>query len=147
MNFFSLAEIKSTPEFKILFSLFLGFIIGLERELRAKFGHDLFAGVRTLPLISILGTISGILYMQKNIESLIFLPLLGLVILAGLSYWKDRDNIGITTEIASLAGYVHKAHFLLFHNFQRTFNLHRTKSPALLYNTSHFCFCCVYKKK
>ncbi|NPA32516.1 MAG: MgtC/SapB family protein [Aquificae bacterium] len=101
MEIDTLAKLKTTPEFKLLFSLFLGFIIGLERELRAKFGHDLFAGVRTFPLISVLGTVSGLAFVLKGSESLLALSFLALSLLATLSYWKDK-SIGITTEVAAL---------------------------------------------
>ncbi|WP_461832041.1 MgtC/SapB family protein [Aquifex sp.] len=99
MNEF-LESVKNTPEFKVLFALFLGFIIGLEREVRAKFGHDIFAGVRTFPLISVLGTISGLLYLKTLSDYLLIFTFLSLSLLATLSYWKDK-SMGITTEVAS----------------------------------------------
>jgi len=97
---FSLEGIKSLAEFKLLFSLFLGFIVGLEREVRAKFGHDAFAGIRTFPLIAILGTVSGLVVLETGLYTIPFGALLGLVLLATVSYWKDR-SVGITTEVAS----------------------------------------------
>jgi len=100
MEFFK--EFSASPEFKVVFSAFLGLIVGLEREIRAKFGHDIFAGVRTFPLIAVLGTLSGLLY--KEIPY-VFLSFLGLIILASISYWKDK-RMGITTEASALITFV-----------------------------------------
>ncbi|AAC07659.1 MgtC/SapB family protein [Aquifex aeolicus] len=100
MDFFK--EFSASPEFKIVFSAFLGLIIGLEREIRAKFGHDIFAGIRTFPLIAVLGTLSGFLYREFPY---VFLSFLGLIILASISYWKDR-SMGITTEVSALITFI-----------------------------------------
>ncbi|NPB08345.1 MAG: MgtC/SapB family protein [Aquificae bacterium] len=97
---FSPENIKASAEFKLLFSLFLGFIVGLEREVRAKFGHDAFAGIRTFPLIALLGTVSGLLSREEGLVLLPLVSFLGLLLLAAVSYWKDR-SVGITTEVAS----------------------------------------------
>lgn len=94
-----LEKIKSLWEFKLVFSLSLGFIIGLEREIKAKFGQDLFAGIRTFPLISILGTISGLLCLWMDSIIPFAFSFLGLSLLITASYFKDR-SYGITTEVA-----------------------------------------------
>ena len=96
--------LKKYVELKILFSIFLGLIVGLEREVRAKFGHDIFAGVRTFPLIAVLGTLSGIISIEFNFKYFSAIPFLGLILLASLSYYKDR-SMGITTEVASFLTY------------------------------------------
>jgi len=100
MDFFK--EFSSSPEFKIVFSAFLGLIIGLEREIRAKFGHDIFAGIRTFPLIAVLGTLSGLLHKEFPY---VFLSFLGIVILASISYLKDK-RMGITTEVSAIITFV-----------------------------------------
>ncbi|HIO41687.1 MAG TPA: MgtC/SapB family protein, partial [Aquifex sp.] len=47
-----LKSLASSPEVKFLLSLLVGFLIGLEREIRGKLGQDVFAGIRTFPLIA-----------------------------------------------------------------------------------------------
>jgi uncharacterized membrane protein (DUF4010 family) len=87
----------------IVFSLLLGLIIGLEREHRTK--KEVFAGIRTFPLISILGTLSAFIY--DNYWDGVFYVVLGGIILFGLLnfYLEYSKDIGITTEIAVLITY------------------------------------------
>ncbi len=88
----------------IIFSLLLGLIIGLEREHRTK--KEVFAGIRTFPLISILGTLSAFIY--DNYWDGIFYVVLGGIVLFGLLnfYLEYSKDIGITTEIAVLITYL-----------------------------------------
>ncbi len=88
----------------IVFSLLLGLIIGLEREHRTK--KEVFAGIRTFPLISILGTLSAFIY--DNYWDGIFYIVLGGIILFGLLnfYLEYSKDIGITTEMAVLITYL-----------------------------------------
>ena len=99
MDFLNLQELRSLWEFKLIFSLFLGFIIGLEREIKAKFGQDLFAGIRTFPLISLLGTVTGLLCIWLGSLIPFALTFSGVIALVTVSYFKDK-SYGITTEIA-----------------------------------------------
>ena len=90
-----------TVEFKFFLSLIVGFLIGLEREIRGKFGEDLLAGIRTFPLIAGLGTLSAWVSQQFNPW---FLPLsyTALITLAAINYFQNlnRRKYGITTEVA-----------------------------------------------
>lgn len=88
----------------IIFSLLLGLIIGLEREHRTK--KEVFAGIRTFPLISTLGTISAFIY--ENYWDGIFYVVLGGIILFGLLnfYLEYSKDIGITTEISVILTYM-----------------------------------------
>ena len=101
MESLNLEKLRSLWEFKLVFSLFLGFIIGLEREIRAKFGKDIFAGIRTFPLISVLGTITGLLCVWLGSLVPFALTFLSISLLISVSYFKDR-SYGITTEVAVL---------------------------------------------
>lgn len=101
MELLSLEKLRSLWEFKLVFSLFLGFIIGLEREIKAKFGQDLFAGIRTFPLIAVLGAITGLLCIWLGSIIPFVITFSGVIVLVAASYLKDR-SYGITTEVAVL---------------------------------------------
>lgn len=93
---------------KILLVLFLSFLIGLERE-EHKFaaGSYSFGGVRTFPLIGLIG------YSIALLSGAQLLPLtLGFMVVGGfllLSYWHKLSRTeapGVTTEMSGLATYL-----------------------------------------
>ena len=90
--------------FKLSFSIFTGLLIGLEREHRTQ--KETFAGIRTFPLISILGTLSA--YVYENYWSGIFWLVFGGIVLLSLInfYLEYEKDIGATTEIAILITYI-----------------------------------------
>ena len=93
---------------KIFLVLFLSFLIGLEREERkARDEQYLFGGVRTFPLIGIIG------YTMAMLSGPDILPqALGLLAVAGflwLSYWHKlltSPQAGITSEMSALTTYM-----------------------------------------
>ena len=93
---------------KIVLVLFLAFLIGIEREEHKKeVEHYAFGGVRTFPLIALIGYAMGLMA-QGNL-----LPVtVGFVVIAGfllLSYWRKltrSEAAGVTTEMSGLATYV-----------------------------------------
>ncbi len=93
---------------KIVLVLFLSFLIGLEREDRkAKGGAFLFGGVRTFPLIGLIG------YSIALLSGPQLLPLtIGFLVIAGfllLSYWHKltaADYAGVTTEMSGLTTFL-----------------------------------------
>ncbi len=91
--------------FKIFFSLGLGLIIGLEREHRTKLGET-FAGIRTIPLITILGTLSA--YIYENYWDKVFYFTFGAIVLYTILnfYLEYQKDVGITTEITILIAYI-----------------------------------------
>jgi len=98
------------PEvFKLLLVLFLSFLIGLQREERkmAEEGRYAFGGVRTFPLIGLIG------YLVAFLSGSELLPLaLGFATVGGfmmLSYWHKLTtsaNAGVTSEMTGLATYL-----------------------------------------
>jgi uncharacterized membrane protein (DUF4010 family) len=93
---------------KILLVLLLSFMIGLEREEhKAAAPRYGFGGVRTFPLIGLIGY-SVALISRGQIIAVV----LGLLAIAGflwLSYWhklKSEEAMGITTEVSALATYL-----------------------------------------
>ncbi|MDE3148520.1 MAG: MgtC/SapB family protein [Acidobacteriota bacterium] len=97
------------PEvFQIVLVLFLSFLIGLEREEhKAAAGTYSFGGVRTFPLIGLIG------YSLALIAGGQLLPLtIGFLVIAGfllLSYWHKlatEKAAGVTTEMSGLATFL-----------------------------------------
>jgi uncharacterized membrane protein (DUF4010 family) len=92
----------------ILLVLFLSFLIGLEREERkASDDHVAFGGVRTFPLIGLIG------YSMAVLSGGELLPqALGFAVVAGfllLSYWHKLASSGysgVTSEMSGLATYL-----------------------------------------
>ena len=93
---------------KIVLVLFLSFLIGLEREeQKAAGGSYFFGGVRTFPLIGLIG------YSLALVSGTQLLPLtIGFLVVAGflmLSYWHkltQSATAGATTEISGLATFL-----------------------------------------
>ncbi|HVT97674.1 MAG TPA: MgtC/SapB family protein [Acidobacteriaceae bacterium] len=93
---------------KIVLVLFLSFLIGLEREdYKSQPGRYSFGGVRTFPLIGLLG------YSLALLSGNQLLPLtIGFLVVAGfllLSYWhklSQPEAAGVTTEMSGLTTFV-----------------------------------------
>ena len=92
-----------TPAGGALVTLFIGLLLGLERERsQGKGGEGLFAGIRTFPILALSGYIAG--FAADHGASLV-LPATLLVIgsLAALSYWRSSSqHAGATTEVLAL---------------------------------------------
>jgi len=79
----------------------LGFLIGLEREMRQE--QSVTLGIRDFVLFALLGALSGYLATQYENSWLIMGGLVALLSLIMSSYWADRDHgSGITTEAAAV---------------------------------------------
>ncbi|MGP8251511.1 MAG: MgtC/SapB family protein [Terracidiphilus sp.] len=97
------------PEaFKILLVLFLSFLIGLEREEhKTAAGPYAFGGVRTFPLIGLIGYSLALLSGTQLVPLTIgFLAVTGFLL---LSYWHKltkSDVAGVTTEMSGLATFL-----------------------------------------
>ena len=93
---------------KILIVLFLSFIIGLEREERKAHGsHYAFGGVRTFPLIGLLGYAISLISGKDVLAVSLGLAVVGAFLL--LSYrhkLRTSDGAGMTTEITGLGTYM-----------------------------------------
>ena len=100
----------------VLFVLFLSFLIGLEREERkGSLDHYSFGGVRTFPLIGLMGYSIGLLSDGQ------FLPqAIGFAVVAGflmISYQhklSSSTNSGVTSEMSGLTTYLVGA--FIYHN-------------------------------
>jgi uncharacterized membrane protein (DUF4010 family) len=93
---------------RILLVLFLSFLIGLEREEhKTTAGHYSFGGVRTFPLIGLIG------YSLALLSGSQLIPVtLGLLVVGGfllLSYWhklSTAETAGVTSEMSGLTTYL-----------------------------------------
>ncbi len=93
---------------KILLVLFLSFLVGLEREEhRTASLHYAFGGVRTFPLIGLIG------YSMALLSGTQIVPVtLGFMVIAAfllLSYWHKlsaAEAAGVTTEMSGLTTYL-----------------------------------------
>lgn len=86
---------------KLGIALGLGLLVGLQRERTAS----KVAGVRTFPLITILGALSGLLAQHFGgwIVALALISLTGVIVIGNLAVLKEgRVDPGITTEVAML---------------------------------------------
>jgi uncharacterized membrane protein (DUF4010 family) len=93
---------------KILLVLFLSFLIGLEREEhKAAAGHYAFGGVRTFPLIGLIGYSVGLLSGAQLVPLTLGFLVVGSFLL--LSYWhklSTSDAAGVTSEMSGLATFL-----------------------------------------
>jgi len=94
----------AVPELTELFirfgiALALGLFIGFERE---KEKHDTFAGIRTFPLISLLGCTAALIndIHAPWVFAVCFVTLSAMIITAYFSGRQDRST-GITTAVAA----------------------------------------------
>ena len=92
---------------KIALVLFLSFLLGLEREEHKSSGGYTFGGVRTFPLIGLLG------YSLALLSGTQLLPLsVGFLVISGfllMSYWHKLSGTqpaGVTTEMSGLATFL-----------------------------------------
>jgi len=97
-----------TEAVKILLVLFLSFLIGLEREEhKAEGGHYAFGGVRTFPLIGLIGYSIALLSGAQLIPLMLGFLVVGSFL--SLSYWhklSTTEAAGVTSEMSGLATYL-----------------------------------------
>jgi uncharacterized membrane protein (DUF4010 family) len=103
---------------KILLVLFLSFMIGIEREeQKAAAGHYAFGGVRTFPLIGLIGYSVALLSGTQLIPLTLGFLVVGSFLL--LSYWhklSSSETAGVTSEMSGLTTFlvgalVYNGHF------------------------------------
>ncbi|HNX30169.1 MAG TPA: MgtC/SapB family protein [Holophaga sp.] len=94
--------------YHLVLVLFLSFLIGLEREEQKRGGKRMFGGVRTFPLLGLMGYVLALISKES-----LFGVLVGLVAVSAfmvMSYWHklqtSPDTAGITTEISGLVVYL-----------------------------------------
>jgi len=94
---------------KILVAFFLSFLLGLEREEhKAAAEHYAFGGVRTFPLIGLVGYSIALLAGTQTMTLMLGFLVIGSFLL--LSYWRklsvSGDTAGVTSEISGLVTFL-----------------------------------------
>lgn len=104
----SLASYLPPDGLEILMVLFLSFLIGLEREeSRARSSHYFFGGVRTFPLIGLLGYAMALLSGDSLTPLAVGLGAIGaLTVVSYLHKLSKSEEAGVTTEVTALVTYV-----------------------------------------
>jgi len=98
--------------FQLAIALGLGLLVGLQREHATK----RLGGVRTFPLVTILGTISGLLAQSFGgwMVAAGLLALTGIIVIGDLAELReDKLNPGVTTEVAMLLMFVIGAYLVV----------------------------------
>ena len=103
-----LAQLLPPEGFKILLTLFLSFLIGLEREEHHSRGSAYaFGGVRTFPLIGLLGYALALLSRDSLFPLAVGFAVVGAFMLLSYRHKLSVEaDAGITTEISGLETYV-----------------------------------------
>jgi uncharacterized membrane protein (DUF4010 family) len=102
-----LLALVPSEAFQLVLVLFLSFLIGLEREELKRGGKRVFGGVRTFPLLGLMGYVVALIGRDN-----VFAVLIGLVVVGAfmvVSYWNKiqaSSEAGITTEVSGLVVYL-----------------------------------------
>jgi len=111
MPFEQLVQFLPEEGIKIVLVLFLSFLVGLEREEhKTSHSHYSFGGVRTYPLIGLIGYAVALMSNRQLLPEI-----LGFLVVGGflmLSYWykvrtyQTGDMPGVTSELSGLVTYL-----------------------------------------
>lgn len=106
--FEKISELIPPDGLRILIVLFLSFIIGLEREEhKARGAHYAFGGVRTFPLIGLLGYAISLISGKEILAVGVGFAVVGAFLLVSyLHKLRGSDGAGMTTEVTALGTYV-----------------------------------------
>ena len=93
---------------KIVLVLFLSFLLGLEREgSKGHVTHYVFGGVRTFPLIGLVGYTMALLAGGRMLTVALGLVVIGAFLLvAYLHKLASAESAGVTTEVSGLVTYL-----------------------------------------
>jgi uncharacterized membrane protein (DUF4010 family) len=92
---------------KILLVLFLSFLIGLEREGKANPERYFFGGVRTFPLIGLIGYVMAFLARDQLIVVALGFAVVGALLVVSYTHKLSAENTsGVTTEVSALGTYL-----------------------------------------
>lgn len=96
-----------TEAYQLVLVLFLSFLIGLEREEQKRGGKRIFGGVRTFPLIGLMGYVMALISQGSPAGVIAGLLVVGAFMV--VSYWhklQTSAEAGITTEVSGLVVYL-----------------------------------------
>ena len=102
-----LFQLVPTDALKIVLVLFLSFLVGLEREEHKANGNYSFGGVRTFPLIGLIGfSLAVISGSQFVLLSVGFVVVAAFLLLSYAHKLKAEKPGGVTTEMSGLATFL-----------------------------------------
>lgn len=88
---------------KIAIAILIGLFIGVERERKKKEGSRSFAGIRTFPLISILGFLSALIASNTSIAVYAaFFGVFGILVAIAYYFSAKKGLVGATSDITEL---------------------------------------------
>jgi len=92
---------------RMLISVGIGLVIGLEREFSNSNQKEIFAGLRTLSIVAVLGFTFALLNFVIH-PWLFIIGLISVVVIVSISYWitASKSEIGSTTEFATIFTYL-----------------------------------------
>lgn len=100
---------------KILLVLFLSFLIGLEREGKINPERYAFGGVRTFPLIGLIGYVMALLSGTQLMPVALGFAVVGALLVVSYTHKLSTENgSGVTTEVSALGTYLLGA--LVYHD-------------------------------
>lgn len=92
---------------KILLVLFLSFLIGLEREGKGSSDQHNFGGVRTFPLIGLIGYVITFLAREQLLVVALGFAVVGALLVVSYTHkLSAENNSGVTTEVSALGTYL-----------------------------------------
>src|SRR5271154_4777053 len=102
----SLLQVLPPEGIKILLTLFLCFLLGLEREEHRGTGIYTFGGVRTFPLIGLIGYSMALLSGAQLLPLTIGFAVIGSFLWLSYKHKLETQNVaGVTTEVSGLVTY------------------------------------------
>ncbi|WP_417872940.1 MgtC/SapB family protein [Xanthomarina gelatinilytica] len=92
---------------RVLVALGIGLVLGLEREFSNADKDEIFAGLRTLSIVSLLGFSSALLNYLIN-PWFFSIGFLSVIVIVAISYWvsSNKGDIGSTTEFTTVFTYL-----------------------------------------
>jgi uncharacterized membrane protein (DUF4010 family) len=100
---------------KILLVLFLSFLIGLERKGKINPERYSFGGVRTFPLIGLIGYVMALLSGSQLLPVALGFAVVGALLVVSYTHKLSTENSsGVTTEVSALGTYLLGA--LVYHD-------------------------------
>ncbi|WP_417854366.1 MgtC/SapB family protein [Xanthomarina gelatinilytica] len=92
---------------RVLVALGIGLVLGLEREFSNTDKDEIFAGLRTLSIVSLLGFSSALLNYLIN-PWFFSIGFLSVIVIVAISYWvsSNKGDIGSTTEFTTVFTYL-----------------------------------------
>jgi len=92
---------------RVLIALGIGLVLGLEREFSNTHKDEIFAGLRTLSIVSLLGFSSALLNYIIN-PWFFSIGFISVIVIVAISYWvsANKGDIGSTTEFSTVFTYL-----------------------------------------